>query len=223
MVMLLDLPMDHASALARMKQWGIEFDTFFDIGAARGHFGEKVRNCWPQASIVFFEAASYWTGSLEKMRRKLGDGVSIVVAAAGKEDGEMDFRFDPDNPLGGGLVEKPDKNTQRVPVIALDSYIRQWNVNGRLALKLDVHGAEQAILSGAKEFMSRCEFLIFETYNFGPAHRRFGQMAVLLEEDFGMRCIDIVEPKWRPYDSALWQMDFYFARYEGTKLSEWRL
>lgn len=102
-------------------------------------------------------------------------------------------------------------------------YAKSSKLTGRFALKLDVHGAERLILSGATEFMEACDLVIFETYNFGPAHRRFGQMAVYFEEQFGLRCIDLVEPKWRPYDNALWQLDLYFVRPEGTRLSEWRL
>ena len=88
---------------------------------------------------------------------------------------------------------------------------------------LDVHGAERTILTGARRFMEQCDFVVFETYNFGPATRRFGQMAVYFEEEFGLRCIDMAEPKWRPYDNALWQLDLYFVRPEGTRLAEWRL
>lgn len=220
--MLLDLPMTHEATLMRMKERGLEFDYFFDIGAARGLFGQKVRQIWPSTKIIFFEAAPYWQPYLEKTKSALGRGVEFEIVAAGADDGEMYFRFDPDNPMGGALVKEPSAGAQMVPVRSLDSYIRQKKISGNLALKLDVHGVEQLILSGAHDFMKQCSLVIFETYNFGPEYRRFGQMAVHLEEKFGMRCIDMAEPKWRPYDKALWQVDFYFGRNEGT-LAEWRL
>jgi len=221
--MLLDLPMTHEATLRRMRERGIEFEHFFDVGAARGLFGVKVREVYPEVGLIYFEAAPYWKPLLEKTKSELGGKISIEMAAAGPSDGEMYFRFDENNPMGGALVSKKSDNTQIVPVRSLDSYIEEKGLTGRFALKLDVHGVEQMILSGAERLMSSCQLLIFETYNFGPDHRRFGQMAVHVEEKFGMRCIDIAEPKYRPFDKALWQMDFYFGRYEGTTLSEWRL
>jgi hypothetical protein len=110
-----------------------------------------------------------------------------------------------------------------VPKIRLDSFVQDRSPKGRFVLKLDVHGAERQILAGADEFMTRCDLVIFETYNFGQATRRFGQMAVFFEERYGLQCIDIAEPKWRPYDRSLWQIDFYFVRPEGMTLAEWRL
>jgi hypothetical protein len=49
------------------------------------------------------------------------------------------------------------------------------------------------------------------------------QMAVFFEERYGLRWIDITEPKWRPYDRSLWQIDLCVVRPEGATLVEWRL
>lgn len=221
--MLLDLPADHDSVLERMAAWGVKFDQFFDIGAARGGWGSKVRKHWPESSIFFFEAAPVWLPHLQQTAARLGGQVEVLNAAAGGVDGEAYFHFDPADPYGGALIDKPGEHAIRVPMVTLDTVTRERLLDGRFALKLDTHGAERAIFSGASRFMERCDFVVFETYNFGPAARRFGQMAVFLEEEFGLRCIDIAEPKWRPYDNALWQLDLYFVRPEKTKLAEWRL
>lgn len=221
--MLLDLPTSHRDVLARLADWGVEFDSFFDVGAAEGSWGDLVRAHWPDCDIYFFEAAPAWAPKLEAACRSIGGRAEAVLAAVGDRDGAAEFRFDPDNPFGGALASDQGADTIRIPQVTLDTFIADREPRGRFALKLDVHGAEQAILAGAERFMSRCDLVVFETYNFGPQTRRFGQMAVLLEERFGMRCIDIAEPKWRPYDRALWQLDLYFVRPEGTKLSEWRL
>ena len=221
--MMLDLPMSHEAALSRMKEWGIAFDHFFDIGAARGMWGKMIRSHWPDAAIHFFEAAPPWKPELESAAAALGGRAEVTIAAVGDAEGEAFFRYDPDNPYGGAILDRPAENAISVPKVRLDDYFASKDIRGRCALKLDVHGAERLILSGATEFMKSCDFVIFETYNFGPAHRRFGQMAVFLEEEFKLRCIDLVEPKWRRYDGALWQLDLYFARPEGTRLEEWRL
>jgi FkbM family methyltransferase len=216
-----DLSTKHTDVLARMASWGIMFDHFFDIGAARGMWGPMVRKHWPNATVHHFEAAPQWEPELTRGAEQIGNA-RVVMAAAGEKEGEAFFRYDPANPYGGALLATPDEHAIRVPVVTLDGYIEENATTGRKALKLDVHGAEQAILAGAPMFMKSCDLVIFETYNFGPASRRFGQMAVLLEERFGLRCIDLAEPMWRPYDEALWQLDLYFVRPDGTRLQEWR-
>jgi FkbM family methyltransferase len=221
--MLLDLPTSHAAVLERMLEWGVKFDSFFDIGAATGMWGSMIRRHWPESDIYFFEAAPAWRLKLEAAAQALGGNAEVMIAAVGDIDGETFFRFDPANPYGGAIVNEPAENTIRVGKIRLDSFVQDRSPKGRFALKLDVHGAERQILAGADKFMTRCDLVIFETYNFGPATRRFGQMAVFFEERYGLRCIDIAEPKWRPYDRSLWQIDLYFVRPEGTTLAEWRL
>ena len=216
-----DLSTKHTEVLARIASWGVRFDHFFDIGAARGMWGPMVRRHWPNSIVHHFEAAPPWEPELKKSADQIGNA-HVVIAAAGEEEGEAFFRYDPSNPYGGALLAQPDDHTIRVPVVTLDRYVERNGFYGRKALKLDVHGAEQAILAGASRFMESCDLVIFETYNFGPASRRFGQMAVLLEERFGLRCIDLAEPMWRPYDNVLWQIDLYFVRPEGTRLEEWR-
>jgi FkbM family methyltransferase len=211
----------HTDTLARMASWGVQFDHFFDIGAAQGTWGPMVRKHWPQAMVHHFEAAPPWEPDLRRAAEQTGNA-QVVMAAAGEQEGEAFFRYDPANPFGGALIDTPDEHTIRVPVVTLDGYIDKNAIQGRMALKLDTHGAERAILAGASNFMESCDLVIFETYNFGPASRRFGQMAVLFEERYGLRCIDMAEPLWRPYDNALWQLDLYFVRPEGTRLAEWR-
>jgi FkbM family methyltransferase len=216
-----NLSTKHIDALARMSAWGVAFDHFFDVGAARGMWGPMVRRHWPNATVHHFEAAPPWEPELKRAAEQTGNA-RVVIAAAGQHEGEAFFRYDPANPYGGALLSTPDEHTIRVPVVTLDGYASANAIYGRKALKLDVHVAEQAILAGATTFMESCDLVIFETYNFGPASRRFGQMAVLLEEQFGLRCIDLAEPMWRPYDNALWQLDLYFVRPQGTRLEEWR-
>lgn len=150
---------------------------------------------------------------------------SVNMMAAGDEDGITHFRYDPNNKFGGAIADKAGENTIEVRKARLDTVVAEKGLQGRFALKLDTHGAERMILQGATEFMKRCDFVVFETYNFGPATRRFGQMAVYFEEQFGMDCIDLAEPMHRTKDNALWQLDLYLVRWEAlkgkTKLADW--
>jgi FkbM family methyltransferase len=221
--MILDLPTNHEAVLERVAKFGMKFDNFIDVGAARGSWGPLIRKHWPACSIHYFEAASHWQSELEKQAGELQGEVKVNISAAGNTNGVATFQFDANNPCGGAIVKETSPKTITVPQITLDTYIQQNSIRGRHCLKLDTHGAERMILEGAGQFMRNCDLVIFETYNFGPAHRRFGQMSVFLEETYGLRCFDIAEPKCRPYDNALWQIDLYFIRPEETTLAEWRI
>lgn len=223
--MLLELSQKHADVLQRMKDVGVCFDHFFDIGAARGDWGTVVKKQYPDADLHFFEAAPVWEAGLIKIAADLPGNNSVNMMAVGDSIGTTNFRFDPKNVYGGAIVNQPGENTIEVKKSTLDQIIQDRPLEGRFALKLDTHGAEQMILNGATEFMKRCDFVIFETYNFGPATRRLGQMLVLFEERFGLDLIDMAEPLWRPKDNALWQLDCYLVRWETlkgkTKLEDW--
>jgi FkbM family methyltransferase len=221
--MLLELPTKHENVLERLASFGVQFEHFFDIGAARGDWGPLIRRHWHACSIHYFEAAPAWESELKKQADSMTGNVKVNVSAVGNKDGSVFFRYDPNNRFGGAIVHELQPDALTVPQLTLDTYIRNHALQGRYCLKLDTHGAERMILEGASSFMKNCDAVIFETYNFGPAHRRFGQMSVLLEDVYGLRCFDIAEPKWRPFDKALWQLDLYFVRPDGTTLAEWRL
>jgi FkbM family methyltransferase len=215
-----NLDLKHASTMKRSKEWGIKCHKFFDVGAAKGDFSRKVNAIWPDTELHLFEAAPHWANALGGLSQELQKKVNVLNAAVGSKVGQMYFRFDKDNPYGGALVENSDgDNVIKVPTITLDHYIERNNLRGPFVLKLDVHGAEKDILSGATNFMKNCELLILETYFFGPAHRRHAQMSLLLEDKFGMQCFDMAEPSWRDLDMSLWQVDLYFAKKKGTTLS----
>lgn len=224
--MLLDHDTSHSAALGRARDRGIKFNTFIDVGAAQGSYSRMVREIWPRVNIVMLEAAPKWEADLEQTVNLMGNAEALIVAASDQE-GEVLFEFDEDNPFGGRVSLDQNAAGQKriitVPSRRLDALVIERGLPGPFAVKLDTHGYERPILTGASNIASEMDLLIFETYNFGPATRRFGQMACFVEEQFGMRCFDLVEPKWRPYDGALWQLDLFFVSERYTPITEWRL
>ena len=128
-----DLSTKHSDVLARTASWGVQFDHFFDIGAARGMWGPMIRRHWPSATVHHFEAAPPWEPDLRKAAEQIGNA-HVIIAAAGGAEGEAFFRYDPSNPYGGALLSTPDEHTIRVPVVTLDGYIERNVTGGRLAL-----------------------------------------------------------------------------------------
>ena len=80
-------------------------------------------------------------------------------------------------------------------------------------IKLDTHGYELPILAGAARTLQQTEVLIVEVYNFpgsAPAVSFYEFCRLMAEK--GFRCIDLLDPLYRPRDEALWQMDLVFLR-----------
>jgi len=80
-------------------------------------------------------------------------------------------------------------------------------------LKLDTHGFELPILSGAKNILENTslaviEFYIFRLHSDAPL---FHELCAYMDSiDF--QVIDFSEPMWREKDMALWQMDLFFIK-----------
>jgi len=223
---MIDHDTSHAAALERVAQHLPNLSLFVDVGAAAGGYTELFRQFWPMAHVTMVEAASAWEPTLKDFVRTIGNA-DFTIAAASNADGELSFVYDEDSPFGGHTNNGRSSDGAEESLVAalrLDTIVPPSKVPSQgVALKLDTHGHEVAILEGATNLMQSVDLLILETYNFGPASRRFGQMTVLLEEKYGLRCFDLVEPKWRPYDGALWQLDLFFVSERHSQISEWRL
>jgi hypothetical protein len=87
-------------------------------------------------------------------------------------------------------------------------------------LRLDTPGFEAPILKGAANILGQLEIIIMECYNFKISTDSlfFYDMCVYLE-GLGFRCIDLVDPLWRPHDHSLWQMDLAFIKKDRPEFS----
>lgn len=155
--------------------------------------------------------------SLSRLR-KTEQSIDYIIAAAGDCDGESYFAA---GDLFGGVAshEPLQGNCIRVPMVRLDSLLRNRSLDSPFLLKLDTHGFEVPILEGAVEVLSRTELLVVEVYNFQitPQSLRFHEIIAYLEAR-GFRCVDICDPLFRK-DGVLWQMDLFFMRADSAEFS----
>jgi hypothetical protein len=96
---------------------------------------------------------------------------------------------------------------------SIDAQVRRRKLEPPYLIKLDTHGFEVPILTGAAESLPRTEALLIEVYNFAsrPPALHFHEMcAYLAQRDF--RCADLYDPLYRPRDNMLWSLDMLFLR-----------
>lgn len=137
----------------------------------------------------------------------------FVIAAASDAPGEV--AFDGSDLFGGQARPAAGRSTGLVPAARLDDLIGSEDAGSALPgpylLKLDTHGHEVPILTGAGRVLAGASLVVIETYMFNIAEQSllFHEMVGLMREK-GFGVTDMSDPLWRTGDRSLWQVDFYF-------------
>jgi FkbM family methyltransferase len=157
-----------------------------DIGANEGDFSAAVLSVAPDARVI---AAEPNPEPRERLRRRLGDRVSVVPKAIGREPGTAVFNItaedhnsslrEPRTAQMAGLLDDPGwRVTKRleVEVTTLDEVAGSDDV---AVVKIDVQGAEMDVLAGGRATLRRARAVLLEVTfishyeadaTFGPLH-----------------------------------------------------
>jgi FkbM family methyltransferase len=164
---------EHARALAPLRVGMV-----IDAGANHGQFALLARHLWPTAEIVSFEPMP---AAAERFKALFaGDrGVRLIPLALGTETGEADFhlsrRADSSSLLaitGRQTAMFPgteEAATTTVRIARLESCLSPADLVTPVLLKIDVQGAELAVLEGAGALLDHidhvyCECSFIELY-----------------------------------------------------------
>lgn len=202
-------PLNLSDGLMRARKHGVSPATVIDVGASDGRWSLACEKFFPNASYFLIEANPLHEPGLKEYRA--GDPKrNYVLAAAGDQVGEIHFSS---FSLFGGAAsyQKHPVSSQIVPMTSIDAQVREKNLAAPFLIKLDTHGFEREILGGARDTFADTALFIIEAHNFvkTPNHFRFHELCAFMESK-QFRCIDLVEPMFRPDDEALWQMDLFF-------------
>ena len=195
--------------LARAAGRGVKIGTWIDVGASDGSWSILAQKHFPTSRFLLFEPLVERQTALAALHRQRG--FTIAPAAAGACPGTINFSIDPALD-GSGVAASGSAGTRSVPVDTVDRAIAEHALPAPFGLKLDTHGHEIAVLSGASAVLMHASLLVIEAYNFQltPDTLRFHELCAWLELR-GFRCCDLADPMRRPIDGALWQMDLAFA------------
>ena len=198
------------AALDRCIKRGLNIQTVIDVGASDSQWSRMCINRIPKANYLLIEAQEGHRNSLDRFKEE-NSNVDFVLAAAGRSEGKI--YFDNEDLFGGVASEKPlAKNCIEVPVVAIDSEVRNRKLQGPFLIKLDTHGFEVPILEGATETLQGAELVIIETYNYRLTNDslKFHQMCSYMEER-GFSTIEVADFVLRKHDLSFWQMDTFFV------------
>ena len=144
-------------------------DVFYDIGANLGLYSCLVADV-VSSPIVAFEPHPDNADRLEKNADLNGADISIFRCALADSTGEaeLNITLDKVGSAGHTLVSDRTSGHDSIPVSKIrgDEFIAREDLPQPTVLKVDVEGAEQAVLDGMEESLSRpeCRLVYCETH-----------------------------------------------------------
>jgi FkbM family methyltransferase len=205
-----------AAGIRNLQRHGFDPKTVFDVGVAAGT--PELYAAFPRARFCLIDPTPQSMPHMTQIARRLD--AEIFNLALGEADGEMEIEIRLDDIKGATFFEEigPLGPTERrlVPVRRFDRLFVDF---ARPALcKIDVQGAELAVLRGMGERIHDLDALIVEvstiaTVAGGP--EAFDIIAFLKEREFVM--FELLGMSRRPLDHALAQLDILFVK-EGSPL-----
>jgi FkbM family methyltransferase len=202
------------NGLFRLRSIGLDPATIIDVGAAEGVWTEKAATVWKEADFLLFEPLKERKEQLTNLQSRSKNRIFLAFAAAGKEESEVTFHVSEDLD-GSGIAtdSKSVENARTVKLTSIDTQVKVDSLAPPFAIKLDTHGFEVPILSGAEETLKNTLFIIVECYGFyiAPGSLLFWEMCQFMNSK-GFRLFDLVDTMRRPGDKAFWQCDAIFIK-----------
>lgn len=152
----------------------LDCDLILDVGSCDGSDALGFRNTRPAAQIVAFEANPHNFRNLRQSPDLQEARISLENLAVTSHDGvssfyvrpaDYDRPFSPSNNIGCSSLLPSPKATERIEVrtVRLDSYLATVKPGNRVAVWMDVEGAEYDVVDGLRGAADRIILLHIET------------------------------------------------------------
>lgn len=137
-------------------------DVVLDIGSNCGFYSVLSSHLvGERGSVHAFEPTPDIYRVLKKNTEKLSNVYPKQVAVF-NIDGQANFSINPIHHVANSIISSsshPSLKTIKVPSVSLDTYCQEFNIRPSF-IKLDVEGAEEVVVQGAKSILSRTSPLI---------------------------------------------------------------
>lgn len=139
------------------------------------------------------------------------------VAAAGREPGELAISVPAS--FGGtvfaSIYRYEGVEDRKVPVITLDSFVKETGAEGPFIIKVDTEGSELEVLKGAPKTLEQTELIIMEA-RLRPIGSAPQFLEVLQElKQMGFVLYDAIDRNYHDRDKTLKQLDIVLVRENG--------
>jgi FkbM family methyltransferase len=141
-----------------------DFSTVFDVGANVGDWSQLAQEIFPDATIYAFEIIPEIATRLHERFSTRGN-IRVQSFGLAEKPDEVTVETSPTKTTVSSMVRRPS-GEQTIPLQALvrtgDSFSKEENIENIDFLKIDVEGAEDRVLKGFSEMLSRQKITIIQ-------------------------------------------------------------
>lgn len=211
--------------LVKTFRWLQDFDfkTIMDVGANEGQFSDKIRALFPDTVIYAFEPLP---GIANKLKGNFKNDNKFFVynLGLGEEKGEMEMFENEYSPSSSFLHSAPSltanfedaAQTQRVTVSTdrLDDVFGEKHFELPLLVKIDVQGAEDKVIVGGINTLSKAQMIICEL-SFSELYLGQPLFSDLYEQfrELGFSFAGVIEQLRAPETNRILQADGIFIKH----------
>lgn len=208
---LMDLDLEFPDAASLSPQWhdlfvretlafeaGTDAPRVLDCGANVGLASLWVKRRYPRARITAYEADPAIAAICQRnLARNGAADVEVIAAAVWREAGEIAFRQEGSDSGAVELVAVDTPGTLRtVPAVRLRDEVARAPVD---LLKLDIEGAELAVLEDIEDVLPQVVAIHVEVHDFDARARLLPRCLLLLERaGYTVALHDFAVAGWRP-------------------------
>ena len=210
-VQLLDYDIEYADLLTLCPQFheifvqrGLEFQTtsasprILDCGSNVGAASLFFKRAYPGARVTAYEAdPDLCAMTRRNLERNRAADVEVVHAALWTSNGQVTFRAEgSDSGMIDGLAGGVDAKGITVPSLRLRDILARDRVD---LLKLDIEGAECAVLDDCEPALDRVSAIVMDLHEFDPRDRQAPRVFECLTRSGFLYSIDeLLLQHWRP-------------------------
>ena len=212
-------PMD--AALRHLVAKGFRPRVILDVGAAQGWWSRRAAVHFPAGRFVMIDPLSENEPSLRALCDSDGR-FRYLSAALGETIGERVMNVTPDLD-GSSLLSWPGEDParqRRVPLLTIDALLADGRLPPPQLVKIDVQGAELAVLRGAEGLRGLAEVFIVEVnlFKFMPDCPRVHEVVAHMAAREYFLC-DLAGSLRRPFEDDLGQLDLVFVAASSPMVS----
>jgi FkbM family methyltransferase len=210
-IRLLDFDLEYADLPSFCPQFdeifvkhGLEFNAttpsprILDCGANIGAASLFFKRRYPGARITAYEAdPALYAMTKRNLERNGASDVDVVHAALWTSNGEVTFRAEgSDSGMIDGLAGAVDAKGVTVPSLRMRDVLERERID---LLKLDIEGAEGAVLEDCAPVLDRVSAMVIDLHEFDPRERQSPRVfECLTRAGFVYALDDLLGQHWRP-------------------------
>jgi FkbM family methyltransferase len=192
----------------------------YDIGANKGTWTQETIKYFPNSKYYLFEPQISLTKEIQSKFTKLSS-VQLFNVGVGNKDGELNFTIhDRDDSCSFNISKEEALENGfkqiKTPIVRLDSFIEENNLELPDLLKIDAEGFDIEVLEGAQNTIQKnVQIILVEVAIMNKKFRNDINNVINYMDKLGFIVFDITDLN-RPFNNnVLWLCEFVFIKKGG--------